>query len=428
MTLGASRLHGLDSGEVERLAVLARISRAINASYNIDDTLSVAMDVVVEALKAARGCIMLDAGRGSPPRIVAARGIDPHSWDLDAFAYSRTVVAQSWESGESLLATDALRDQRLSKSDSLRRLRTRSLMCVPMRVRGATMGIIYVDNDARANLFAPTDLRLLEVIGDLAAAAIERSRYYVDLSLSNQVADENAMQSLGRHTRAVAHDFNNIASVIRGHCDAALVHLDRDRLEEVRASLAAIETACHHANALSRLLVARAGHPELSPAPVDLQRLVGELVPFLKVVIGLGHDLEVSLWSKPTIVLAGPLEIEQILFNLAVNARHAMPDGGTLTIDTAIDRDDPTHVRLSVADSGTGMKAESLQRLLQGKAQGVGLRVIQEILQRRGAAMRVESREGEGTRFDLLFPLAAEQPVAERKGPSATRRRSVAGL
>jgi C4-dicarboxylate-specific signal transduction histidine kinase len=405
-----SELRMLALEEVEALAVLARISRAINASYNVDETLSAALDAVVEALQVGRAAIMLASETDARPRIVVARGIDPHSWELDAFEYSRTVVARAWESGESLLANDALNDARLSKIESLRRLRTRSLMCVPMRVRGATTGIIYADNEARANLFSSTDLRLLEVIADLAAAAVERARYYVDLQLQKKPPSppQNGLLTLGRHARAVSHDFNNIATIIKAHCDAAHLHLQAGRTEQVDNALAGIETACAHAHALTRLLINHAERSASEPEQVDVNRRLSDMEAFLRVVIGPGHDLRIDPFRGPAVVRLAPLELEQIVFNLAVNARNAMPSRGVLTVET---RAEKGMLVLRVSDTGRGMGTEILRRVTDGESTGVGLRVIREILERRGGAMEVESAEEKGAAFEIALPMeSVESP------------------
>lgn len=405
----SSQLRMLAPDEVERLAVLARISRAFNASYNLDETLSSVMDVVVESLGVGRGCVMLASGQGAPLQIAVSRGIDPRAyWELEAFEYSRTVATRAWETGESVLTNDALRDAQLSKIESLKKLRTRSLMCVPMRVRGISIGLIYVDNDKRANLFTPTDLRLLEIIADLAATAVERARYFVEMQLhKSEPAALSGLESLGRHARAVAHDISNVVSIIRAHCDATQAYVRRGRYDKVDTSLSEINMACAHAHALTRLLAHHAEDRHVALERIDLNRLVSDIEPFLRVLLGPGYELAVHPGRGQAWVEAGALEIDQIVFNFVVNARQALAgkgDGGRLIVESAIDADGE-HVHLSVSDNGIGM-AEDVRRALEnGESEGVGLRIIAEILERRKGRLKVYSVPGEGSRFEVILPL-----------------------
>lgn len=416
----ASDLRALAPGDVERLAVLARISRAINGSYNVDETLSASMGLIVDTLHVGRGCIMLASASDASPRIVVARGIDAQSWQLQAFEYSRTVVARAWQSGESLLSNDVQHDRGLSKIASLRKLRTRSLMCVPMRVRGETMGMIYVDNDQKANLFSPTDLRLLEIIADLAAVAVERARYYVELNLqvSRPPASLARLEALGRQARGIAHDFDNIVAIVRANSSAALFELAKGEIEEAGASLRSIQTSCAHAQALCRLLVTYAEPAQRPPEGVEVNNLLRGMEPFLRSVIGTDCNLHMHLAADACVVPLLPVEVSQIVLNLAGNARKAMPVGGLLKIETALELA-PGHdseekaagrvVRITVVDTGTGLAETALCGATQGTLRGVGLCLIQELLQPLGGSLRVFSTPNSGSRFDVHLPC---QPLA----------------
>ena len=413
--MAASELRALAPGDVERLAVLARISRAINGSYDVDETLAAAMGLIVDTLHVGRGCIMLACASGTAPHIVVARGIDTQSWQLQAFEYSRTVVARAWQSGESLLSNDVQHDQGLSKIASLRKLRTRSLMCVPMRVRGQTTGMIYVDNDQRANLFSPTELRLLEIIADLAAVAVERARYYVELTL--QVARPPAslarLEALGRQARGIAHDFDNIVAIVRANSSAALFELAKGEIHQAGDSLRSIQTSCAHAQALCRLLVTYAEPAQRPPEGVEVNSLLISMEPFLHSVIGADCTLHMTLAAEPCVVPLLPVEVSQIVLNLAGNARKAMPKGGVLEIETALERapgDDSeprsaSHVvRITVTDTGTGLAETALCGATQGTLRGVGLSLIQELLAPLGGSLRVFSTPNSGSRFDVHLP------------------------
>lgn len=398
----AADLRGLAKGDVERLTLLTRVSRAINASYNVEDALSAAMDVVVQTLGVSRGCIMLGTGEPASRRqIFVARGIDARSWALNAFEYSRTIVERVWSTGQSVLCNDAMSDRQLSKIESLRRLKTRSLMCVPMQVRGKTHGVLYVDNAMRANLFTPTDLQLLEVIADLAAAAIERAHYYVDLNLSAA-----GLESLGRHARGIAHDFNNLVFIINAHRQTASMHAAHGDLGKIEQSLERIQVACSHAHVLTRHLLSYAERSPLGIECLDVNRVLVGLQPVLESALGSEHELLVRTCAERCPVEANPMEIEQIAFNLVMNARNSMPQGGRVTLRT---EREAARVRMSVCDCGVGMDEETADRLCSGSPGSVGLSIVHEILRLRRGGMRIESSPGQGSRFDVYLPLVSPE-------------------
>lgn len=161
----------------DRLALLYRVSQAFNSSLDLDQVLNRVMDEVIAATRAERGFLMLPDADG---RLVfhAARGMDQQTIDTPEFQISRGVVERVAREGQPCLASNAQDDVWLSTRESVMLLGLRSILCVPLQLKGATLGIIYVDNRLQAGLFTPDDLELLTAIASSAAIAIENARLY----------------------------------------------------------------------------------------------------------------------------------------------------------------------------------------------------------------------------------------------------------
>jgi two-component system cell cycle sensor histidine kinase/response regulator CckA len=248
-----------------------------------------------------------------------------------------------------------------------------------------------------------------------------------------QLMHSQKMEAIGRLAGGVAHDFNNLLGVIRGHADLMLKalpprHPVRERVEQ-------IQTATQRAAELSRQLLAFGRKQTLKVVVLQLETVVLEAESMLRRVIG--EDVELTVAVRPGLppVKADPLQVEQVLINLAVNARDAMPSGGRLAIELSAleaeaaraERLPPaTHVALSVADSGCGMDEATLSRIFEpffttkdvGHGSGLGLATVYGIVTQLGGEIRVSSAPGAGTTFRVYLP--ATEGVVERAAPAAT--------
>jgi PAS domain S-box-containing protein len=232
-------------------------------------------------------------------------------------------------------------------------------------------------------------------------------------ALESQLAQAQKMDSLGRLAGGVAHDFNNLLTAILGNLE--LAKLDLPEVSDVRESLDQIQHASESAKGLvQQLLVFTRQRPselmvlDLRVALEDIIRLLGRL---------LGADVRVSLDlpERPARARLDPLQLEQVVVNLAVNARDAMPSGGELRIAVSRHLDgEVSRIRLTVSDTGIGMDAEVKARAFEpffttkpvGKGTGLGLALVFAMVQQNGGTVSVESELGRGTRFRLEFPEA----------------------
>jgi len=161
----------------DRLALLYRISQDFNSSLDLDEVLNRVIDEVIAAVRAERGFLMLRDAAGQL-HFRVARGIDRHTIEQPQFQVSRSVVARVAEEGRSLLTSDAQDDAWLKTHRSVAVLGLRSILCVPLQIKGSLLGVIYVDNRLQSGIFQPADLDLLTAIASSAATAIENARLY----------------------------------------------------------------------------------------------------------------------------------------------------------------------------------------------------------------------------------------------------------
>jgi PAS domain S-box-containing protein len=280
------------------------------------------------------------------------------------------------------------------------------------------------------------------VIGTLTSGADITERR----TLEEQYQQAQKMEAIGRLAGGVAHDFNNLLTAILGYCELLLADLDPD--DQRQTDIAEIQKAGTRAAGLTRQLLAFSRKQIIEPTLLDLNVVVTGMRTMLGRLIG--EDLKVVLALQPELarVKADRGQVEQIVMNLAVNARDAMPGGGTVTIETAnVDLDERyakmhlavtpgPHVVLTVTDTGTGMTPQVLARLFEpffttkelGKGTGLGLATVHGIVARSGGSVIVHSEVGKGTSFKVYFPRAdgaemvvdAPPPVARPRARSET--------
>ena len=265
-------------------------------------------------------------------------------------------------------------------------------------------------------------------IGGVAVDVTERSL------LEDQLRQSQKMDAIGRLAGGVAHDFNNLLTIIGGYGRMILDQLAPT--DRARGSMELILNAADRAAVLTSQLLAFSRRQVVQPKILELNHVVSNLEKMLSRVIGEHIELRTVLDPHLCRVKADSGQIEQILMNLAINARDAMPDGGVLTIETApapwrrasetLDPPPSPHARLSVVDTGTGMDAQTRGRIFEpffttkgrGKGTGLGLSTVYGIVKQHGGDIVVDSEPGAGARFHLYFPAVAEEAGTE--APAAT--------
>jgi two-component system cell cycle sensor histidine kinase/response regulator CckA len=257
--------------------------------------------------------------------------------------------------------------------------------------------------------------------------------------LEAQFRQAQKMEAVGRLAGGVAHDFNNLMTVVTGYSEFALKSVPDD--SPLRRDIEEIKKAGQRAAVLTRQLLAFSRKQVQSPELLKLSDVVANIKNMLCHLIGENIELVTAATPALRSVKADPGQIEQVIMNLAVNARDAMPNGGKLVIETAnIDLDHTfcaqcpelspgPYVLFSVSDTGTGMDAATQARIFEpffttkehGKGTGLGLSMVYGVVQQSGGAIRVYSALGRGTTFKILLPESRDdrekQPIPEAQSP-----------
>jgi CheY-like chemotaxis protein len=257
-----------------------------------------------------------------------------------------------------------------------------------------------------------------------------------------QLRQSQKMEAIGSLAGSIAHDFNNILSIVLGYAETALDELKAD--DPVRADVQQIATAGERARDLTRQLLAFSRQQVLEPKLLNLNEAFSAMMQMLRRLVG--EDIELSFHPAADLgaVRVDPSQIEQVLLNLVVNARDAMSGGGKLTVETSnveLDADyaevhygiqPGPYVLLAVSDTGVGMDSATRARIFEpffttkqkGKGTGLGLSTVFGIVKQSGGAIWVYSEPGHGTTFRVYLPrLAAAPSVLRQSAQPAVRTR-----
>jgi signal transduction histidine kinase len=286
-------------------------------------------------------------------------------------------------------------------------------------------------------LFAVTRTEVKARVAAERAAADLRHAATQQLRLEEQLVQSQKMEGIGRLAGGVAHDFNNLLTAILGYAELMEAQLGDD--EGLRSELREIRSAGERAAALTRQLLAFSRRQVLQPRTLDLNTVVSDVEKMLARLIG--EDITLVTRLEPALgsVKADPGQLEQVLMNLAVNARDAMPEGGTLTFATAnaeLNVDfvavhpgalPGAHVLLMVTDTGTGMTDEVRSHAFEpffttkerGKGTGLGLATAYGIVKQSGGYITVDSEAGRGTTFRIYLPRVEGTAVVSGRTTSS---------
>ena len=327
-------------------------------------------------------------------------------------------------------------DLDLEHAASMRRLGYHGLLTVPAKIGDRVVGVLSFLT-TREEGFSAEDMAIATAFASHAAIALENSRLLLEsrraydelAETQGQLEQAQKMDAVGRLAGGVAHDFNNLLTVILGRTDILLHPLKPE--DPMRRGIELIQRTAGRAADLTRQLLAFSRKQVLEPVVLDLGAVTTDMKDMLGRLIG--EDIALLTTPTPGLgrVKADRGQIEQVIMNLAVNARDAMPQGGRLIVETAnIDLDDEyvrrhvgarpgPHVMLAVSDTGTGIPHEIQSQIFepffttkeQGKGTGLGLATVYGIVKQSGGYIEVDSEPGRGTTFRVYLPRLDAEPA-----------------
>jgi signal transduction histidine kinase len=347
-----------------------------------------------------------------------------------------------------LVVEDAQIDPRLAPThDLMRRRETVSMLLLPLIIEDEVVGSLGLDA-IEPRSFSAQEVSLAWSVADQVAGALARTRLEKERrQLAEQYYQSQKMEAIGQLTGGVAHDFNNLLTAINGFAELMQMKLSPD--DPHRELLGNILRSGRRAADLVRQLLAFSRKQIIEPRILDLNIIVTDLDKMLQRIIG--EDVELKTVLAPDLwpVRVDPAQIEQVVVNLAVNARDAMPEGGRLTIETTnmvldgvyisshLEAKPGEHVLLAISDTGSGISEEDREHIFEpffttketGRGTGLGLATVYGIVKQSEGDIQVYSEKGIGTTFKVYLPrvkgTASSMPRVQDKSEIPTGTETV---
>jgi len=378
----------------------------------IAQTLEVEYSAVLEML--TDGQLFLRAGVGWKPGCVG---------NVKVSNDGKSQIGFTLKTGEPVVIPGAASETVFRKTPLLTEHGVIGGVTIAIPTRGQPFGVLCAFTAHRRE-FTGDEVQFLLAVANAIGTAADR------LNLEAQLRQSQKMESVGQLAAGVAHDFNNMLTIIQGHSSMLLAKSTLPT--ELQDSVQAVYFAAERAAGLTRQLLMFSRKNVMQPKPIDLREIVGNMSKMLQRLIGETIDLRFVPPAALPFVQGDPGMIEQVVMNLAVNARDAMPKGGALTIGIdAVPIDEgyvTTHpearagnfIRLRVADTGTGMDASTMQHIFEpffttkevGRGTGLGLATVYGIVKQHDGWVEVNSEPGVGSAFDVFFPATQTMAVA----------------
>ena len=311
-----------------------------------------------------------------------------------------------------------------------------SALAVPLSDRGRVIGMLSV-RSRESKRFGDEEVRFLESLSSLLATSLQRVQTEEELNHAQR------LESVGQLTGGIAHDFNNLLPVIQGNLQVLEELPELAHSSHAQRLLAAATRASRRGAELTGKLLAFSRRQVLQPVAIDTHALLHSLADMLRRTLDQRIRIEIDTAPGHPLVMADPGQLESALLNIAINARDAMPEGGTLRFRTEIcealptglrnERNNPgnngtTHfVAISIADSGTGMPDDVKERAFEpffttkeaGRGTGLGLSTVYGFVTQSRGAVSIDSKVGQGTTVTLYLPQQQEEMEEESDAPAA---------
>jgi signal transduction histidine kinase/DNA-binding response OmpR family regulator len=407
-------------GKVRLAAFGANVGRALTRHAGVPEVLAACAQAIADYLPIELAQIHVFSPRRSELELAAAAG------PLKGAPPSTHPVAVDFLQGGACLSCPVSEDHRLTDRDWMESNRILSAVTYPLMMNAHLLGLI--------TLYSSVALSQV-VMNELESVVPGIASYLARLALEAQVRRTQQMECVGGMAAGLAHEFKNNLMVIRAHIDQAIPECAagsrlRDRLHQI------VEVT-EAANRLAQQLMLFARPQALEPRPLDLNEALGAMRPMIQGAVDQRVTVCFQCEAHSPVVMGDPGLLQQVIINLAVNARDAMPDGGTLTLATrnvavdavqaATNPDAVTghFVQMEVGDTGCGMPPETLARMFEpffttkppGKGNGLGLATVFNIVREHSGWIEVRSQVGKGTTFLIYLPECREACSAQTTPP-----------
>ena len=422
--------RGSDSRSVARslqnLRTLYRISEeAVQSSMSLGQLLRRMLDLTLEAVGADRGCILLDSPTEDGKLVPQALSYRSESGDPSRMPVSRSIVDYVLRKGQSVRTSDARRDRRFPRGESIVRAGIREAMCVPVPGHHVTHGVVYVDitstdnhvlSDDGGDQFSEDQLRLLAAVGRQVALTVENNRYQTALLKAERLG------AMGQTIAMLSHHIKNILQGVRGGSYLIDTGLNDHNEDLVRKGWGIVEknqNKIYHL-VMDMLTFSKDRQPALELA--NLNETVGDVIELMQAradECGVKFDIHLDENLPPA--MFDSEGIHRAVLNIVINAIDAVEDrpGAAIRIQTGYDPDSES-VFVAIADNGPGIPEEQLDKIFQlfestkgARGTGLGLAVSQKILREHGGEITVQSKPNEGCQFVLAWPRLDDEDRSE---------------
>jgi signal transduction histidine kinase len=411
------------------LSVLYETSKAVSHILDLDQLLTRIMELIFRSIEADRGCIMLrnsSSNQMEPKAIRWREGVDSE----ERIAVSRTIMEHVLREKQGILVSDAARDSRFNSGQSIVRYGIREVICVPMKGRHETLGVLYLDTHlsssqlvtqpAATGKFTEDHLALAIAIGHQAALAVEETRYHHAMVQAERLA------AVGQTIAALSHHIKNILQGLRSGSDILKMGLKDKDDQMVQKGWNIVEKNQGKIYELVMDMLSYSKEREPAVQETDINQIVSDV---LELSSGRARDMGIAVETRlePTLpmVQVDPEGIHRALLNIISNAFDAVEERKHPQVAIATSRDpEEGWVRILVVDNGPGIPTGKLGDIFKpfvstkgSKGTGLGLAVSRKILREHGSDIVVQSQPGKLTRFILRLPIRS--PLSQEGGTSA---------
>ena len=397
------------------LAVMYETIQLVSHILDLDQLLEKIMELIFRSIEADQGCIMLrdtDSGEFQPKAIRTRDG------KSDQIAVSRTIMDYVLQHKQGILVSDALHDARFNTGESIAKYNIREAICVPMKGRHETLGVLFLDTISTTrdvmesgNLtgkFGEDHLHLAIAIAHQAALAIEETRYHQAMVQAERLA------AVGQTIAAMSHHIKNIMQAVVTGSEFVRMGLAEDDKELLFKGWRLVEKNQQRINDLVKDMLSYSKDREPMIEFIDLNTLVDDV---LEVVRGRADEKKIAMEFRKAAALppvpADPEGIHRALLNIVSNALDAVEDRPDpyVGVQTLLEPD-ASHVRIVVIDHGVGIPADKIHDIFKpfvstkgARGTGLGLAVSRKILREHGGDITVQSQPGKGSKFVLRLPM-----------------------